>query len=182
MSPARAKTTEEAILDAASNLLEVGGLDALTMQAVAAEVGVRAPSLYKRVRDRAALVRAVQEADLGGSSVIYQRLFDFNDYASLGVMIQVTANQLPLAGESHVTANTGIGVENHEALGPVGIIGKGKRVGRTGVPNVTAIGNRTVGVVVTEQHKIGLQFAVVDLDLVHVRVTPLDAVHKRMGD
>ena len=62
MSPARAKTTDEAILDAAARLLETGGLDALTMQAVAAEVGVRAPSLYKRVRDRAALVQAVQEA------------------------------------------------------------------------------------------------------------------------
>jgi AcrR family transcriptional regulator len=62
MSPARAKTTDADILDAAARLLEIGGLDALTMQAVAAEVGVRAPSLYKRVRDRAALVRAVQEA------------------------------------------------------------------------------------------------------------------------
>jgi AcrR family transcriptional regulator len=70
MSPARAKTTDEAIFDAAARLLETGGLDALTMQAVAAEVGVRAPSLYKRVRDRAALVRAVQEAaatELGGA-------------------------------------------------------------------------------------------------------------------
>ena len=62
MSPARAKTTDEAILAAAARLLEEGGLDALTMQAVAAEVGVRAPSLYKRIRDRAALVRAVQDA------------------------------------------------------------------------------------------------------------------------
>jgi AcrR family transcriptional regulator len=62
MSPARAKTTDDAIVAAATRLLESGGLDALTMQAVAAEVGVRAPSLYKRIRDRAALVRAVQDA------------------------------------------------------------------------------------------------------------------------
>ena len=70
MSPARAKTTDEAILDAAARILETGGLDALTMQAVAAEVGVRAPSLYKRVRDRAALVQGVQEsasAELGAA-------------------------------------------------------------------------------------------------------------------
>lgn len=62
MSPARAKTTDDAILRAATRLVEEGGLEALTMQAVAATVGIRAPSIYKRLRDRAALVRAVQES------------------------------------------------------------------------------------------------------------------------
>ncbi|MEW6157838.1 MAG: polymorphic toxin-type HINT domain-containing protein [Verrucomicrobiota bacterium] len=42
--------------------------------------------------------RAIQETDIGGSSVIYQDVFDFTDVANPGVMIEITANQLPLAG------------------------------------------------------------------------------------
>jgi AcrR family transcriptional regulator len=62
MSPARARTSPDAILDAARAVVEEGGLDSLTMQAVADRVGVRAPSLYKHVADRQALVRAVVDA------------------------------------------------------------------------------------------------------------------------
>jgi AcrR family transcriptional regulator len=65
-------TPERASLDdivaAARDLLESDGLPRLTMQAVADRVGVRAPSLYKRVRNRDDLVRIVTEAtirDLG---------------------------------------------------------------------------------------------------------------------
>lgn len=57
--PTPSRTSETEIVRAASALLERGGLDALTMQAVAAEVGVRAPSLYKRVGGRDELLRRV---------------------------------------------------------------------------------------------------------------------------
>ncbi|MER7457904.1 TetR/AcrR family transcriptional regulator [Micromonospora sp. NPDC126480] len=66
--PTPERTTTEAIIAAGRAIVEDGGLDALTMQAVAARVGVRAPSLYKRVRDRDELVRRIVEAtveDLG---------------------------------------------------------------------------------------------------------------------
>jgi AcrR family transcriptional regulator len=61
--PAPERTTTEQVLGAARALVEDGGPEALTMQAVAARVGVRAPSLYKRVRSRDHLLgRVVAEA------------------------------------------------------------------------------------------------------------------------
>ena len=57
--PTPARTSVPAIVAAGRSILEAEGFDGLTMQRVAAVVGVRAPSLYKRVRDRWALVRLI---------------------------------------------------------------------------------------------------------------------------
>jgi AcrR family transcriptional regulator len=59
--PTPARTSVEAIVAAGRSILEVEGLEGLTMQAVARAVGVRAPSLYKRVRDRWDLVRLITD-------------------------------------------------------------------------------------------------------------------------
>jgi AcrR family transcriptional regulator len=82
MSPARARTSLPEIVAAGRALLESGGLDAVTMQAVAARVGVRAPSLYKRIPDRTALIAAISDdiaAELGN---LMTRLADAPDPAS----------------------------------------------------------------------------------------------------
>jgi AcrR family transcriptional regulator len=58
--PAPAKVSDEQVVAAARRLVEEHGVAALSMQAVAERVGVRAPSLYKRFRDRADLLAAVE--------------------------------------------------------------------------------------------------------------------------
>lgn len=60
--PTPDRTSLPAIVAAGRAVLEESGQAGLTMQAVAARVGVRAPSLYKRVRDRDALLEAVTHA------------------------------------------------------------------------------------------------------------------------
>ncbi|MFG1811685.1 TetR/AcrR family transcriptional regulator [Streptomyces sp. NPDC049040] len=59
--PTPEKTSLGAIVAAGREALEMGGPQGLTMQSVATRVGVRAPSLYKHVRDRAALLAAVAD-------------------------------------------------------------------------------------------------------------------------
>jgi AcrR family transcriptional regulator len=59
--PAHAQTSAAAIVAAGRQLLEERGVDALTMHDVAVAVGVRAPSLYKRVSGRSDLLRLILE-------------------------------------------------------------------------------------------------------------------------
>ncbi|HET9083282.1 MAG TPA: WHG domain-containing protein [Candidatus Limnocylindrales bacterium] len=57
--PTPARTSLEQIVKAGREIVEADGIDGLTMQSVAAAVGVRAPSLYKRIRSRNDLLRLV---------------------------------------------------------------------------------------------------------------------------
>jgi AcrR family transcriptional regulator len=58
--PARPKTTDAQILQAARLLVERRGRDGFSMNEVAEAVGVRAPSLYGRFKDRDSLLAAVE--------------------------------------------------------------------------------------------------------------------------
>lgn len=58
--PAPPKTSDAQIVEAARSLLETKGRDGFSLSDVAAAVGVRAPSLYRRFEDRAAILEAVE--------------------------------------------------------------------------------------------------------------------------
>lgn len=64
MSPAIAKTTDAQIVAAARALIRKKGAEAVTLSDVADAVGIRAPSLYKRFANRAALLRVVKDEAL----------------------------------------------------------------------------------------------------------------------
>ena len=77
--PTPERTSLAAIIMAGREIIEDSGAAGLTMQAVAVRVGVRAPSLYKRVRDRDALLTAVAESvvdDLGARLEVAGRDLD----------------------------------------------------------------------------------------------------------
>jgi AcrR family transcriptional regulator len=57
--PTPARTSVDAIVAAGRSILDADGLDGLTMQRIAVAVGVRAPSLYKRVQGRGDLIRLI---------------------------------------------------------------------------------------------------------------------------
>lgn len=67
--PTPDRTSLDEIVEAGGDLLESSGLAGLSMQAVADRVGVRAPSLYKRVRSRDDLIRLVAEAAVADLTV-----------------------------------------------------------------------------------------------------------------
>ena len=57
--PTPRRTSADEIVRAGRRILEAEGLEGLTMHRVAVAVGVRAPSLYKHVRDRGDLIRLI---------------------------------------------------------------------------------------------------------------------------
>ena len=63
----------EEILDVALELLERGGVEALTMRSIADAVGMRAPSLYKHVPDKQSLEAGLIARGLTAQAEMFER-------------------------------------------------------------------------------------------------------------
>jgi AcrR family transcriptional regulator len=64
VTTAVASGRRQEILDAAEQLVETEGIDALTMRSLGAAVGMRAPSLYKHIHDKDEVLAALQQRAL----------------------------------------------------------------------------------------------------------------------
>ena len=61
MSPYPVQTDRKAIIETARVLIERDGVEHLSLGSVASELGIKAPSLYRHVKGKGALLRAVIE-------------------------------------------------------------------------------------------------------------------------
>ncbi|GAA4663957.1 TetR/AcrR family transcriptional regulator [Frondihabitans cladoniiphilus] len=103
--PTPDRTSLDAIVSAARDLLETEGLAGLTMQAVAQAVGVRAPSLYKRVQGRDELIRRVAEATL---SDLGERLGGASHARALADAFRAFGHERPAAFQLVMTPGPGV--------------------------------------------------------------------------
>lgn len=92
--PTPERTTLDEIVHTASALLETEGVQGVTMQAVAERVGVRAPSLYKRVHSRDRLIQLVAEGSL---SELARRLEGVDDPRLLADTLRAFGHERPAA-------------------------------------------------------------------------------------
>lgn len=89
--------TPAAIVTAGRRVIERDGLDALSMRAVAAELGTAATSLYRHIADRDALLLSILEQIAAGLPVsvpghtphqrLHRRLVDAHDYMANHVWV-----------------------------------------------------------------------------------------------
>ena len=109
--PTPDRTSLDAIVLAACDLLEKEGLAGLTMQAVAHRVGVRAPSLYKRLQSRNELIQLVAEASL---TELAGRLNSAPSPLQLANRFRAFGHERPAAFQLVMTPGAGIPVARPE--------------------------------------------------------------------
>ena len=109
--PTPDRTSLEAIVSAARDILEHDGLAGLTMNAVAKRVGVQPPSLYKRVDGRDRLIQLVAEATLTGLAT---RLEGKTDAAQIANAFRAFGHERPAAFQLVMTPGAGTPVAGPE--------------------------------------------------------------------
>ena len=111
--PTPERTSLDAIIDAGRDLLEADGVDGLTMQAIADRVGVRAPSLYKRVRNRDELIARIAEATLRELSARLDDAADPTRGADPGAELRLDPDSLARSSASVVAVSGELAGEEH---------------------------------------------------------------------
>lgn len=114
--PTPDRTSLAEIVAAGLTLLESGGPPAVTMKAIAVRVGVRAPSLYKRVRDREALLKLLAEASV--EELTAQLEASESTLPAIARTYRAFAIARP-QGFRHIFATTGAAAVLDQAVAPI---------------------------------------------------------------
>lgn len=109
--PTPDRTSLDAIVITACDLLERDGLTGLTMRAVAGRVGVRAPSLYKRVQSRDQLIRLVAEATL---TELTDRLTAAVSFVNIANSFRAFGKERPAAFHLVMMPGTGVPIAGQQ--------------------------------------------------------------------
>lgn len=109
--PTPDRTSLDAIVAAATDLLETEGLAGLTMNAVAKRVNVQPPSLYKRVQGRDRLIQLVAESTLEQLAV---RLNRESTPAQIASAFRAFGHERPAAFQLVMTPGAGTPVARAE--------------------------------------------------------------------
>lgn len=122
---ARARLTGEAVVDAAATLADAEGLDAVTLAAIAASVGVRTPSLYNHVsglddvrrrlalRGTRELAEALRSAAIGraGEDALVATARAYREYARRHPGRYAALQRAPDPADEELAAAAGAAVE-----------------------------------------------------------------------
>lgn len=98
MSPYPVQTDRESIIKTARDLIERDGLDHLSLSSVASALGIKAPSLYRHIKNKGALLHAVIEHT-------YQDLFKAYDEAIANSSDDPEEQLISLARAQHAFAH-----------------------------------------------------------------------------
>jgi len=98
MSPYPVQTNRETIIETARILVERDGVEYLSLGNVASELGIKAPSLYRHIESKSALLRAVIEQT-------YLNLFSAYDQALESAGNNPEAQLLSMARAQHAFAH-----------------------------------------------------------------------------
>lgn len=114
MSPYPSQTDHDSIVRTARTLIERDGVEALSLAKVAAELGIKAPSLYRHIESKNSLLQAVIEQTYLALFQAYDEALDSSNESPTEKMLNMSRAQRSFAHENPNTYMLAYTTQNPE--------------------------------------------------------------------